>query len=778
MCPIDVPRPRPCGPAACARPLAALLAAALAAILPAPAARAGDAPDDAVAEERAATPPAAPAAQAPPKPAEVVFDELSVVGGPAGVVDVPGSAHVIGKLELVEQRHSDVHRILSRVPGVVMQEEEGYGLRPNIGMRGSGTERSSKITLLEDGVLIAPAPYAAPAAYYFPTPGRMEAFEVRKGSSAIRQGPYTVGGVLNLVSTSIPPAAGGRVEGAYGEHATRRLHAFAGDSGERFGWLLETYQLATDGFKDLDGGGPTGFELEDYTAKLRWTSRRAARVFQAVELKVGTVGQDSSETYLGLTDGDFRRTPYRRYAASAEDHLDTDHDQVQLTWLIQPSAAVDVTTTVYRNDFFRNWYKLQSVSGRGLGDVLENPAAFAPELAVLRGEADSADGALDVRANRRDYYAEGVQSVLTVRPGGGGRGAAHRLDFGVRVHRDQEDRFQHEDGYRMDGGRLVLTDPGSPGSQDNRVSSAEAVALFAQDTVTAGRWTLTPGLRFESIDYRRENYGRNDPERSGANLSAGENGVNVWIPGLGVAYRASDSLRVFGGVHRGFAPPGPGRDEETEAEESVNYELGLRTAGRPLAIELVGFYNDYDNLLGADTLSSGGGGTGELFNGGAVEVLGLEAAARWDLGRARGWALEVPLRLAYTWTEAEFQTSFETDFADWAPAVERGDELPYLPEHQLAAGAGLVGEAWGAHLDLTWVDEMRTTAGRGAIPAGEGADAHLVLDLSARYRFRFGLEAFVQVRNLTDEVYVAARRPAGARPGLPRTALVGLSWDF
>ena len=773
MCPIDVPRRRRRGPAAAgAPPLSAVFAAALVAVLLAPGARAaGPSPDEAAAEDGAV------AAPAPPKPAEVVFDELSVVGGPAGVVDVPGSAHVIGKLELAEQRHSDVHRILSRVPGVVMQEEEGYGLRPNIGMRGSGTERSSKITLLEDGVLIAPAPYAAPAAYYFPTPGRMEAFEVRKGSSAIRQGPYTVGGVLNLVSTSIPAAAGGRVEGAYGEHATRRLHAFAGDAGERFGWLLETYQLATDGFKELDGGGPTGFELEDYTAKLRWTSRPAARVFQAVELKVGTVGQDSSETYLGLTEGDFGRTPYRRYAASAEDRLDTDHDQVQLTWLVQPGAAVDVTTTVYRNDFFRNWYKLDSVSGRSLSDVLEDPGAFASELAVLRGAADSDDGALSVRANRRDYYAEGVQSVVTVRPGVG-RGAAHRLDLGVRVHRDEEDRFQHDDGYRMADGRMVLTDPGAPGSQSNRVSSAEALALFAQDTVTAGRWTLTPGLRFESIDYRREDYGRDDPERSGADLSLRENGVDVWIPGLGVAYRASDALRVFAGVHKGFAPPGPGRDEQTEAEESVNYELGLRTAGRPLAVELVGFYNDYDNLLGADTLSSGGSGTGELFNGGAVEVVGLEAAARWDLGRARGWALGVPLRLAYTWTEAEFRTSFETDFADWAPAVERGDELPYLPEHQLAAGAGLLGEAWGAHLDLIWVDQMRTTAGRGPIAAGEGTDAHLLLDLAAEYRFGSGLAAFVQVRNLTDEVYVAARRPAGARPGLPRTALIGLSWDF
>ena len=34
------------------------------------------------------------------------------------------------------------------------------------------------------------------------------------------------------------------------------------------------------------------------------------------------------------------------------------------------------------------------------------------------------------------------------------------------------------------------------------------------------------------------------------------------------------------------------------------------------------------------------------------------------------------------------------------------------------------------------------------------------------------------VRNLTDEVYVAARRPAGVRPGLPRTLFLGATWDF
>ncbi len=705
-----------------------------------------------------------------------IDERVQVIGSQELAEKTAGSAHYIGKAQLKEQGYADINRILRQVPGINIQEEEGLGLRPNIGIRGTGVERSQKITLMEDGVLIAPAPYTAPAAYYFPTAARMESIEILKGASAIKQGPYTNGGTLNMISTSLPGDLRADVNAAGGSHGTRRFDASIGDAGARTAWLVETYQLASDGFKDLDGGGETGVDLEDYLAKFRVNSGPNARVFQMLEIKAGKTTQFGNETYLGLTEQDFRQTPNRRYAASALDFIDTDHEQVQLRHFIQPSAKMDITTTLYNNDYFRNWHKLESVAGVSNARVLETPEAYAAELGILRGETDSEAGELAIRNNRRNYYSRGIQSVLHWDLAAGG--TEHQLEFGIRYHEDEEDRFQDEEYYRMQGGSMVLSERGAPGSQSNRVSQAEALSFFLQDTLALGSWTIKPGLRYESIDYVREDFSQSDPDRARGPSRVRENSVEVFLPGLGVDYKISSTNRVFAGVYRGFSPPGAGKNPDTEEEKSTNYELGFRHGRQAFRAELIGFFNDYSNLLGTETLAGGGTGEGDLFNGGAVEVSGLEATLQLDTGPILDSAVSLPISFSYTYTDTQFKSSFETSFADWSPEVEAGDALPYIPANQLTLSLGARGANWGIYLLANHTDEMRSKAGQGPIPSDEEIEARMLLDLSAEVGLFGKLKLYGRVRNLTDETYIVARRPYGVRPGLDRSFLLGVSAHF
>jgi Fe(3+) dicitrate transport protein len=703
-------------------------------------------------------------------PVAILLERTRMVGDPMDGMSIPGSAFHLRAADLASRTlaFDNVHDVLRQVPGMNLQDEEGYGMRPHIGMRGVGAERSGNVTLMEDGILIAPAPYSAPAAYFFPTTGRLEGIEVRKGASQIRYGPRTLGGAVNLLSSAIPDRRSWLLDASGGADERIRTRARIGDSGVRYGWLVEGFQSRTDGFKELQMGGDTGFELWDFMGKLRLNSAPDAPRYQALELKVGRQEQTADETYLGLTETDFRRTPNLRYAASAEDVLDTEQWQLSARYFLQASARTDVVVTGYHNRFARNWYKLQSVGGSGIAGVLAAPEASPELFAILRG-APSDDDALRLRANNRGYESEGVQAVAGFR--NFGDNLRHNIEVGLRLHRDFEDRLQWEDGYRMTPAGMVRTSSGVPGTQDNRRGEARALALFVQDEIRAGRWSLVPGLRWESVELSRLDWERTDGERTDEPRTR-DNTVSTLIPGVGVTWEWTPRVHIFGGVHRGFGPPGPGADGETRVEESVNYELGLRVRRAAVGADVTAFYSDYDNILGASTLATGEAGTGELFNGGEVQTFGLELATDVELGRLMGLPVRLPARASYAFIRGEFQTSFSSGYGPWG-TVQAGDRIPYLPEHTWSGSLGLQEGGWDLSLEWNGVTAMRTEAGRGAIPPETGADGYHLFHLNAARDLGSMATVYGGLQNLTDQRYVVSRRPAGARPGLPRTFFLG-----
>ncbi len=719
---------------------------------------------------------------------EVVVTARETLTG-QGTFDLPGSGHRVGARALQLIGGGDVHRVLREVPGVTIQEEDGYGLRPNIGLRGSGAERSSTITLMEDGVLIAPAPYAAPAAYYFPSVGRMDGVEVRTGAGQIKYGPATSGGALNLVAASIPTGPEARGEATLGPNNQRTLHARLGSSTASAGWLgglgagfvAEVRSDNVDGFKTLTGPGGgaleapgggrfgTGFGKLDLFGRLRLSTAPGASVYQSLTLTASATDEVSDETYLGLTDADFASTPYARYAASQRDQMAADHAALRARHVAVLSDRLDVTTTLYRNAFARNWYKLDEVAAGGgavrIASLLSEPEAYAAELAVARGEAP---GTLAVKANNRTYLSQGVQSVAGLRLGREGRGAL--VEAGLRLHADHADRFQWVDGYAIDGGQTALLTSGVPGTDANRIDRARAAAGFVQATAEWGALALTPGLRLESVRLSREDFGRADVGRTGADVTARENRATALIPGLGAVVDVARGWRVFGGLHRGFAPPDS--RQETAPESSVNAELGARFRGLGVEVQAAGFHTAYGNLLGSDLAASGGGGTSDQFNGGRVDVWGAEVGVSADLApRASGWS--APVRLAYTWTDARFQTAFESDFDAWG-TVAIGDELPYQARHRLYTRVGVERRGWSAAVLANAVSAMRAVAGQGGIPASRKIGAHATFDVVGEVPLPSGLRLVARIANVTDATYEAARRPAGLRPGLPRTATLGL----
>jgi Fe(3+) dicitrate transport protein len=705
--------------------------------------------------------------------ARAAMERLTVVGSREDAFEIGGAANYVSTEDIETFRHTDVMRVLRQVPGVYLVEEEGFGLRPNIGIRGSGTDRNARITVMEDGVLIAPAPYSAPAAYYFPTMARMSAVEIRKGSASVRSGPRTTGGAMNLISTPIPgEGLAGYGNVMFGEDETLLGHGYVGGTAGNWGFLLEGVRQETDGFKELDGGGGTGYELDDYLAKLRYTTDGREGPYQEFELKLGRTEQASDETYMGLTDADFDATPYRRYAASRLDNIETEHEQYELRHFIQLGSTVDVTTAIYRNDFARNWYKVEQVGGQSLSTVLTDPVTYATEYGWLTGTT-SPDDAVTLRNNNREYESQGIQTILAWAPGGDGA-VAHSFELGLRYHEDEEDRFQDNDRYRMQDGRLLLTTDGAPGSQTNRVSAAEAFSAYLQDEIRFGEWIVTPGVRYERIELERRDYSTSDPDRSDGPTRVRRSTIDEIIPGLGTVYQLSGGWSLLAGVHKGFNPPAPG--STSASEESVNYEAGLRYANADASLELIGFYNDYDNLVGTCTASTGGNcEIGDQFDAGAVRMQGVELSGTYEWRLAS--QLAVPLQLSYTYTDAEFRNAFSSDFEEWGD-VAAGDSLPYLPPHLLRIATGLTANRWSLNLSAAYVDAMRVVAGQGPAPESLSTDAYWVVDLAGEFAFTDNVSLFARVENLFDETYISARRPAGARPGRPQTVLAGVTARF
>jgi Fe(3+) dicitrate transport protein len=284
-----------------------------------------------------------------------------------------------------------------------------------------------------------------------------------------------------------------------------------------------------------------------------------------------------------------------------------------------------------------------------------------------------------------------------------------------------------------------------------------------------GDLVVTVGYRSEEFHKEEIRWDDGVPTRTQPNSSYPKYSSGDYsTTGVGATYDMNENLKLVVGFHQGMSPVFGG-----DAEEADNMELGFRYSKDATALEVMYFSSDYANLVGECKNSSGGDcDPGDTFNGGEVDVKGVEITASTAF---QGNGVTFPIALTMSNTSAEFQTSFEN--GDYWGTVAAGDDVPYFPDSQLSAVIGFVTES-GLSGDMRLV-KYGSTCSTAQCGAFENIEPYTYLDLGLRKQLSDNMNVYTVIENVSDHADIVARAPKnGARSQKPRSFKIGFTYKF
>lgn len=706
----------------------------------------------------------AASADAPGESAEALT-EVVVVGSRARARSLSGAAQVLDAADLRDARVLTVNEALRKVPGVYARDEEGLGLRPNIGIRGLNPTRSSKVLLLEDGLPLAFAPYGDNASYYHPSFERFERIEVLKNAGQIAFGPQTIGGLVNYISPRAPESFEAGVTAQGGDHGLRGLTVDIGDRVDATGtgWRLVANRKLSDGTRD-------NVDLDVTDAALRLEQDFGAD--QSLTLRASGYRERSQVPYSGLTLAEYRTAP--RSNVFRDDFFAIDRTAFAATHGVELGAtpgAARLQTSVYHTRLQRDWWRQSSNSRQRPNDASDPACAGMQNLGTTCGN----------EGRVRGYRTTGIEPRLSMEGRLGAVPASLRA--GLRLHQERQHRLQLNGDTPW--ARTAGVGPNAGVREDNE-RKVDARAAFVEASFTVGRLSFSPGLRREEIDYSRTN---RLTDRSG------ESRLTQWIPGFGVTVELAPALTMYGGLHRGFAPPrvedivgNDGGSVELDAELSWNSELGVRWQPTEDArLEVAVFDMDFENQIVAASLA-GGAGAG-MTNAGRTRHRGVEIGAEVEgdlrIGdRHRGEvALRPYARIAYTWLPvARYEGERYSAIPGSGAVSVAGNRLPYAAEQQgtltlgLRLPRGVTAQIEADYTGGLYTDDLNTVAITADGQRGR-IGSRTLWNATLQWSPTDATTLFVAVKNATDQLYIADLS-RGILPGAPRQFAFGVEHRF
>ncbi|HYG18621.1 MAG TPA: TonB-dependent siderophore receptor [Ohtaekwangia sp.] len=512
---------------------------------------------------------------------DLVLTEVTITstGIKDEIKDIPGTVNVLDGRQIRESGAQSVGQIISRIPGVNYLDEDGRGLKPNIGLRGLDPLRNRNLLVLVDGKFpIGMTLYGDPAAYYMIPLEQVERIEVIKGASPVLYGGYSVGGVVNMITKhgeSIPQT---KLDVGFGSWNAMTTQFSSGADNGKSSYFISGLRRQGDGYRDR-----AEFGVNDYTIRL------GSKLDERTELSIYlNYFSEDSETPGGLSQAQYDDDP--RQSQHTSDDFYAQRFSGALSFKKTVGTDHHFSTSIYGNYFQRDWWIAYA-----------NPTTFG----YLR----------DIHAfgNVTDYNL--TKDLF---------GHDNSLIVGMRIHTDRLDDINVE-GATKD----ARTGP----TVGNRINTSLIYEAYVYDEFNiTENLVFAPGIRYTNVGYKRNDLtlARKDDLESDA-----------FIYSAGMIYKIQEHSRVYGTFSKGFQPPAlnsslaPGTVDQgvdLQPETSKNFELGFRTNPVSwLSFNIAAYRMDFDNKVITES--------GVNKNAGSSFHRGLEMEL--ELGAWRGLSMFV-----------------------------------------------------------------------------------------------------------------------------------------
>ena len=643
------------------------------------------------------------------------------------VFEHPGARDVVRREQFERSGATTAREVLNRMPGVNAPDNNGTGshdLALNFGIRGLNPRLASRSTVLMDGIPVPFAPYGQPQLSLAPiSMGNMDAVDVVRGGGAVRYGPQNVGGIVNFVTRAIPEQA------TFKAAMQNQVSPSSSQDG-----LKNSANLLVGGTNDNGLGGAL--------------------------------------LYSGVRGGDWR------------EHSDTQIDDLILKGKLQLDEAnslhamaqyyegeADMPGGLSSADFDADPYQSTRLKDKFWGrrtlfnfgyDYKQDDRQFSVNSFFTKTlRSGYLDQGSFVSLSPREYWVRGIETRFS-------QGLAlgeswHELGIGYRYVNEAG----HELRFREPvNGSLPTT--ASRNDRDTR-GSTEAHAIYLDDRIDIGRWTITPGIRYEMIDSEQSN------KLSGQRY---QGSYNTALPALNVMYHLTDSWNLYANTEGSFGSvqysqmPNRVTSGEVKPEKARTWEVGTRYDNGDLQAEIGAFLINFDNQYESNQTND------SVIARGETRHQGIETSVRYALDGLSPALAGFDVHASYAFVDATIRED----------GPNKGNQVPFSSRHKGTLGVGYTEGPWQLNLDGSFQSSQYADNANTSAESADGSTGRIpgYMLVSTRAGYDFGpqlsnLKVAVGVKNLFNREYYTRSfddNNKGKYVGEPRTVYVQTSVAF